>query len=135
MKIYIKNLFQYLTSLHFNHRWKLFYSRYIFSFYKTLIYRNAIRCTIVLVNLSGIYTNKSDSFPTQECAYNWSWEKHGFSKSKPQIVIVWPCDLLIVIANAKRIGNCKRLNGIGESEGFIGFLGRSTTHHEIFHSK
>ena len=57
--------------------------------------------------------------------HNWPWEKHG--SSKPQIVIVWPCDLLIVIANAKRIGNWKSLNGIGESEGIIGIRGRSTS--------
>ncbi|GFV93973.1 hypothetical protein TNCV_3573261 [Trichonephila clavipes] len=32
-----------------------------------------------------------------------------------------------IITNAKRIGNCKRLNGIGESEGIIGIRGTSTT--------
>ena len=117
-KIFIKNLLQYLTSIHFNQRWKLFYNRYIFSIYKNLIYRNAIGYTIFLVNTSGVYTNKFDGFPTLEHAkYNWPWEKHGFSKSKPQIVK----------ANAKRFGNCKRLNGIGESKGFIGIRGRSTT--------
>ncbi|GFS81356.1 hypothetical protein TNCV_1225391 [Trichonephila clavipes] len=31
------------------------------------------------------------------------------------------------IENAERIGNCKRLNDIGESEGIIGIRGRSTT--------
>ena len=128
MKIFIINILQYITSLHFNQRWKLFYNRYIFSIYKNLIYRNAIGYTIFLVNTSGVYTNKFDGFPTLEHAkYNWPWEKHGFSKSKPQIVIVWAYDLLIVIANAKWIGNCKRLNNIGESEGFIGIRGRSTT--------
>ena len=67
-------------------------------------------------------------FPTLEHAtYNWPWEDHGFSKSKPQIVIVSPFGLIIVIANAKRIGNCKRLNCIGESKGFIRISGRSTT--------
>lgn len=36
-------------------------------------------------------------------------------------------DLLIIIANAKRIGNYRRLNGIGESEGIIGILDKKTT--------
>lgn len=72
--------------------------------------------------------NKLDGLPTREHAtYNWPCEKHGFSRSNPQMDIVWPCDLLIVIANAKRIGNCRRLNGMGESEGIIGIRGRRTT--------
>jgi len=29
--------------------------------------------------------------------------------------------------NAKQIGNCRRLNGMGESEGIIGIRGRRTT--------
>ncbi|GFW26891.1 uncharacterized protein TNCV_1377341 [Trichonephila clavipes] len=33
----------------------------------------------------------------------------------------------VVIANAKRIGSCKRLNGISESEGIIGIRDRNTT--------
>ncbi|GFT51337.1 hypothetical protein TNCV_4954731 [Trichonephila clavipes] len=32
-----------------------------------------------------------------------------------------------ILSNAKRIGNCKRLNGIGESEGIIAIRNRSTT--------
>ena len=75
-----------------------------FSIYKNLIYPNAIGCTIFLVNPSRVYTNKFGGFPTLEHAtYNWPWEKHGFSKSKTQIIIVWPCDLLIDIANAKPV--------------------------------
>jgi len=30
------------------------------------------------------------------------------------------------MANVKRTGNCKRLNGMGESEGIIGIRGRRT---------
>ena len=109
-------------------KFKLFYNRHIFLIYRILIYRNAIGCTIFLVNAWGIFTNKFEGFLTLERAtYNWLWEKHGFSKSKPQIVIVWPCDVLIVIAKAKRIGNCKCFNCVGESQGIIGILGRSTT--------
>ena len=71
--------------------------------------------------------NKLDSFPTREHATYWPCENTIFSRSNPQIDIVWPCDLLIVMANAKRIGNCRRLNGMGESEGIIGIRGRRTT--------
>ncbi|GFY17334.1 hypothetical protein TNCV_1091071 [Trichonephila clavipes] len=45
--------------------------------------------------------------------YNWPCEKQGFSKSKPKIVIVWPCALLMAIANAKKIGNCKHFEWVG----------------------
>ncbi|XP_015185693.1 PREDICTED: odorant receptor 13a-like [Polistes dominula] len=51
-------------------------------------------------------TNKLDGLPTREHAtYNCPCEKHGVLKSKPQTDIVWPWDLLIVIANANLIGN------------------------------
>jgi hypothetical protein len=32
-------------------------------------------------------------------------KKHEFSRFRLQILNDWPCDLLIVIANATRIGN------------------------------
>ena len=82
----------------------------------------------IMVNPWGVCTNKFERFPTLEHATcNWPWEKHGFSKSNPQIIMVRPCDLLTVTAKAKTIGNFKRMNGIGESEGIIGIRDRSTT--------
>lgn len=32
-----------------------------------------------------------------------------------EIIMFWPCALLIVIENARQIGNCKGLNPIGEA--------------------
>jgi hypothetical protein len=63
----------------------------------------------------------------EHATYNCSREKHNVLKSKPQTDIVWPCDLLIVIANANLIGNLRRLNCIGTSVGIIGIRG-----HNIF---
>lgn len=74
-----------------------------------------------LVNLSLANTNRFDGFPTREHAtYSCPWEKHGFSKSKPQMDIFWPWDLFIDMAKAKRIGNCSLLKGMVESDGIIG---------------
>lgn len=71
-----------------------------------------------------VYINKFCGWPTREQAtYNWPWEKHGLSKFKPQNLNIWPCDVLIVIAKAKRIGNCNRLNCLGPSVGIIGIRG------------
>lgn len=55
--------------------------------------------------------NKLDGLLTWEHP-TYNCEKHGFSMFNQQIDIVWPYDLLIVIANAKRIGNSSHVHGI-----------------------
>jgi len=42
------------------------------------------------------------------------------------MVIVGSCDLCIVVANAKRIGKCKRLNCIDALVNIIGTCGNKT---------
>ena len=77
-----------------------------------------ILCTIFLVNMSFANTNRFYGFPTREQAtYSCPWENHAFSKFRLQVDIVWPWDLLMVIAKAKRIWNWSLLNGIGDSDG------------------
>jgi hypothetical protein len=61
----------------------------------------------------------------EHATYNCPCGKHDVLKSKPQIYIVWPWDLLIVIANVNLIGNWKRLNYIGISVGIIGNCGNN----------
>ena len=56
-------------------------------------------------------------------------------KSKPQTQIVWPCNLLIVIANANVVGNGTRSKSIGTSTEIIGMRGRESFSPVIFHSK
>jgi hypothetical protein len=41
--------------------------------------------------------------------YSWPCEKTGCGKYIPTNFIVCPCALFMVIANAGRIGNCRRL--------------------------
>ena len=45
-----------------------------------------------------------------EYIYIYICKKQSVSKYKPQNSKVCPCALLIVIANANRIGNCNLLN-------------------------
>ena len=61
--------------------------------------------------------------------YNWPCENTGLSKYTPTLGIVYPCDLLTVIAKLSRIGNCFRLNwkwNISSSDGHKGIRGRKT---------
>lgn len=89
---------------------------------------SALKWTIFLVSPYLANTNKLDGLSTWEHAtYNCPCEKHGVPKSKPQTDIVWPWDLLIVIANANLIGNWTRLNSIGISVGIIGIRGSNTS--------
>jgi hypothetical protein len=48
-----------------------------------------------------------------------------YSKSKAQTDIVWPWDLLIVIANANLIGNWRHLNCVGITVDIIGIRGNN----------
>ena len=49
--------------------------------------------------------------------------KQQFIKLSPHTCNDCPCALLIVIANASRTGNCKRLNSNGVSVGIMGMRG------------
>jgi hypothetical protein len=70
----------------------------------------------IFVFPSGVYTNKSEGFPTREQAtYSCPCEKHGFSKFSPHICSDCPCALLMVFAKASRTGNFKSLNSKGIS--------------------
>jgi len=62
----------------------------------------------------------------ENATYNCSREKHEFSRSSPYICIDYPCVLLLIMANAKGIENCKLLNWIGESDGVISIKTCST---------
>jgi hypothetical protein len=55
---------------------------------------------VLLSHLSSTLTNW---MVREHAIYNCPSEKHDVLKSKPQTNIVWPCDLLIVIANANLI--------------------------------
>jgi hypothetical protein len=58
--------------------------------------------------------------------YNCPCETHDVLKSKLQKAIVWPWDLLIVIAtNANLIENWRRLKCIGTSVGITGIRGNN----------
>jgi len=84
--------------------------------------------TTFFVFLSRTSTNNTDGLPTCEHAtYNLPWEKHAFSKFRPQTLKDCPYDLLIVMVNAIRIGNWIRLNSKGISVGIIGILGMRTS--------
>jgi len=70
--------------------------------------------------------NKLDVLPTREYViHNCPFEKNGFSRSNRQMAIF--LTYLIIIANAKQIKKCKRINGMGESEGIICNRGRRTS--------
>ena len=59
--------------------------------------------------------------------YNWPCENTGSSKYTPTLGIVYPCDLLTVIAKLSRIGNCFHLTwkgNISSSDGHKGIRGR-----------
>ena len=61
--------------------------------------------------------------------YNWPCENTGFGKYTPTLGIVYPYDLLTVIAKLSRIGNCFRLNwkgNISSSGGHKGMRDRKT---------
>lgn len=88
----------------------------------------ANRFTIFLVNPSLVNTNILDGFSTREQATDsYPWEKHGFSKSKPEMDIVWPWDLSMHMGKAEQTWNCSLLKGIIESKGIIGMRGNRTT--------
>ena len=66
--------------------------------------------------------------PTLEVpTYSWPCEKQSSSKYRPATLSVWPYDLFIEIAKDNQIGNCKRLNLNGKSEGVNGIRGIKTT--------
>ena len=55
------------------------------------------------VSASLANTNKLNGLSTREHATNnCLCEKHSVPESKPQMEIIWPCDLLIVNANLMR---------------------------------
>ena len=61
--------------------------------------------------------------------YNWSCENTSSGKYTLTLGIVYPCDLLTVIAKLSRIGNRFRLNwkgNISSSDGHKGIRGRKT---------
>jgi hypothetical protein len=49
----------------------------------------------------------------ESATYNWPCEKTADRRSKPTCLTDWPCDLFMVIAKARRTGNCLRRSGIG----------------------
>ena len=60
--------------------------------------------------------------------YSWPWEKTCSGKYRPTLSIVYPCNLLIVIANVGLIGTCLLLNSKGNlpSDGIKYHLGMNT---------
>ena len=65
--------------------------------------------------------------PTREAAtYICPWEKTGLGRYTPTLANVCPCDLLIVMAKAGRIGNWVRINSNGRavSDGERQYLGK-----------
>jgi hypothetical protein len=72
--------------------------------------------------LSHLSPTQTNWMIREHTTYNYPCEKHDVLKSKLQTYIVWPWDLLIVIANAKLIGNWRLLNCIGTSVGIIGIF-------------
>ncbi|GFY24031.1 integrase catalytic domain-containing protein [Trichonephila clavipes] len=83
----------------------------------SFLYRFIHNCRTRITKIKGPLTSQEVSH-----AENWlinSLHERAFYEEMRK--------LLAVIANAKRIGNGKRLNGIGETEGIIGIRGRSTT--------
>jgi hypothetical protein len=55
--------------------------------------------------------------------------EHGAGRYTPTIRIVWPCDLLTVMAKLNLIGNCYLLNwnrNISSLDGHSGIRGRNT---------
>lgn len=81
-----------------------------------------------IVLLSRARTNKEDGSLTREhSTYNCSWEKHVFFKFRPQTLKDCPCDLLIVMVHARRIGNWIRLNSKCILVGIAGILGMRTS--------
>ena len=86
---------------------------YYFKLLHFKIFSNLIAnwCSIFLVNLS--FTNIIDLMIFLHASL---WEKHVFSKSKPQIDVFWPRDFFVVIAKDRQFGNWSILNGIGDSE-------------------
>jgi hypothetical protein len=56
----------------------------------------------------------------EHATYNYPSGKHDVLKSKPQTDIVWPWDLLIVIANVILIVNWSYLNCIDTSVSWVG---------------
>ena len=80
--------------------------------FKTSLY------TIFLVRLfsqvAGSNTDMRFADVHRESAtYSWPCEKTEDWRSKPTFLTDWPCDLFMVIANARRTGNCLRRSGIG----------------------
>ena len=66
--------------------------------------------------------------PTREQATkSCPCEKQGSSRLIPATANDWPCALLIVMAKAKRIGNCNRLKVNGISSVIIGIRGMKTS--------
>ena len=51
----------------------------------------------------------------ESATYNCPWENTGVLKSNPTHFTDWPCDLLIVMANAGFTGNCLLFSGIAMS--------------------
>jgi hypothetical protein len=75
--------------------------------------------------LSHLSQTQTNWMIREHATYNCPWETHDVLKSKPQTDIVWPWDLLTVIANANLIRNWRRLNCIGISVGIIGIGGNN----------
>jgi len=86
--------------------------------------------TTFFVLLSCARINKADGLPTREYVmYNWLWKKHAFSKFRSQKLKDCPCDLLIAIVNAIRIGNLIRLNSKSKPAGIIEIFRVRTSSH------
>jgi hypothetical protein len=75
--------------------------------------------------LSHLSPTQTNWMVREHVTYNCPCEKHDVLKSKSQTDILWPWDLLIVIANANLIGNWRRFNCIGTSVGIIGIRGNN----------
>ena len=80
-----------------------------------------------LVVPSCVKMNRLRGDPTLEQAtYSWPCEKQGCSKLIPATFRDCPWALLIVMAKANLMGNCRRLKLKGRSLGMMGILGMKT---------
>lgn len=87
----------------------------------------------LFVSSSGTHTYNLDGIPTCEHAkYNWTNEKHWFSRFISQTLKIWPCDLLKVMANASRIENLSLTNPESISFGIFRSSEKKFLHLRIF---
>ena len=90
--------------------------------YSVAIERRIYRITLFLIHLadaldcfldrsSEIIMNSSTLLMTRlRVTYSWSWAKISRCRHRSTCCKDWPCDLLIIILKARRIGNWTRRN-------------------------